>query len=72
MWYVLFSPHRGVERAICPEPCAGKLKKLLMHMWRWWTAKSYKVNKYFIHYMLHLDLMITLNDNIVKCFYFLF
>lgn len=61
---------RGVERALCPEPCAGRLEKFLMHILRWWTAKSYKVNKYSI---LHLNLMITLlKDDIGMCFIFIY
>lgn len=41
-----------------------------MHILRWWTAKSYKVNKYSIHSILHLHLMITLlKVDIVMCFY---
>lgn len=43
---LLFCLYRGVERALCPEPCAGKLEKILMHMWKWWTAKIYKVDIY--------------------------
>lgn len=46
--YASFVPHRAVERAPCPELCAGRLEKLLMHMWRWWSAKSYKVSSHSI------------------------
>lgn len=40
---MLLHLHREVERVLCPEPSVKKLENIWIHMWRWWTAKNYKV-----------------------------
>lgn len=38
--------HREVGRVHFLELSAEKLENIWMHMWRYWTAKIYKVNRY--------------------------
>lgn len=66
---MLLYPRREVGRALCPEPSVEKLENIWMHMWRWWTAKNCKVNRYSINKHIKIN---ELNVFIIEIVIFLF
>lgn len=60
--------HREVGRVHFLELSAGKLENIWMHMWRYWTAKICKVNRYAV--IICIKYMVPLIVDILTYFTF--